>query len=101
MNEEREVHPQEPAEGSEEDVQEPGVDRADGEEDVVEDVGAEERSLQHPQEPAEGAEEDVRAPGADRARDGQAGNRWARSGSLAGGPRVGASVPSEPRGDGT
>ncbi len=69
MNEEREVHPQEPAEGSEQDVRAPGADRADGEEDVGEDLSAEERSRQHPQEPAEGAEEDVRAPGADRARD--------------------------------
>ena len=69
MSQEQQVHPKEPAEGNEEDVQEPGADRANGEEEVAEDVGAEERSRQHPQAPAEGAEEDVRAPGADRARD--------------------------------
>jgi hypothetical protein len=69
MNEERQIHPQEPAEGSEEGVQAPGADRADGEEKVAEDVSSEERSHQHPQEPAEGAKEDMGASGADRARD--------------------------------
>jgi hypothetical protein len=53
MSEERQVHPQEPAEGNDEDVQEPGADRANGEEEVAEDVGP---------------EEDVRVSGADRAR---------------------------------
>jgi hypothetical protein len=70
MSEERQEHPQEPAEGGEEAVQAPGADRATGEEEAAEDVGAEERSRQHPQGPAEGAKEDVGAPGADRARNG-------------------------------
>ena len=69
MSEERQVHPQEPAEGSEENVQAPGADRPEGEEEIAQDVGAGTRSRQHPQEPAEGAEQDVGAPGADRARD--------------------------------
>ncbi len=69
MSEERQVHPQEPAEASEEDVQAPGADRADAQEEVAEDLSAQERSHQHPQEPAEGADEEVGAPGADQARD--------------------------------
>ncbi len=67
MNEERQQHPQEPAEGSEEDVGAPGADRA-GDDDRG--VGGEARPSEHPEEPAEGSEEDVEAPGADRAGDG-------------------------------
>lgn len=66
MSEERrQVHPQEPAEGSEESVQAPGADKPDdhGETDEVSD---EERSSAHPREPAEGGEEEVEAPGAYR-----------------------------------
>ncbi|MDP8948923.1 MAG: hypothetical protein M3N00_01585 [Actinomycetota bacterium] len=70
MNEEREVHPKEPAEGSDQDAEAPGADRAGGEEGVAENVDAGARSRQHPQEPAEGGEEDVGAPGAERAGDG-------------------------------
>jgi hypothetical protein len=70
MSEEPQVHPQEPAEGGEEDVQAPGADRAREKEGAAQDTGAEERPRQHPQEPAEGAEDDEGAPGADRAGDG-------------------------------
>ena len=70
MSEERQVHPQEPAEGSEQDVGAPGADRAGGERSVAEGANDEARSREHPQEPAEGAEEDVGAPGAERAGDG-------------------------------
>ncbi len=68
MSEERPVHPQEPAEGSEEDVGAPGADRAGDDERTAE--GQQAESSAHPQEPAEGSEEDVGAPGADRAGDG-------------------------------
>ncbi len=64
MSEERQIHPQEPAEGSEQDVRAPGAERADDEENVAEGASAEPRSREHPQEPAEGAEEDVGPPGA-------------------------------------
>ncbi len=66
MSEERAQHPQEPAEGSDEDVEASGAERA-GETDK-----ATEGPLpsQHPEEPAEGSEEDVNAAGADRAKDG-------------------------------
>ena len=70
MSEEPRVHPQEPAEGGEEDVQAPGADRAREKEGAAQDAGTEERPRQHPQEPAEGAEDDEGAPGADRAGDG-------------------------------
>ena len=66
MNEEREVHPQEPAEGAEEDVAPPGADKASEGDETAEGADAERRSRQHPQEPAEGGEEDVEAPGAER-----------------------------------
>ena len=67
MSEERPQHTQEPAEGAEEDVREPGAERAAGPKaGGDEDAG----SGQHTQEPAEGSEEDVEAPGAERAGDG-------------------------------
>jgi hypothetical protein len=67
MSEERPQHTQEPAEGSDEDVESPGVERAGG----PEGGGDEEAGPgQHSQEPAEGSDEDVEAPGAERAGDG-------------------------------
>ena len=66
MSEERQWHPQEPAEGAEENVEARGADRAGGVEGA-EGLGDEARSAEHPQEPAEGAEENVQAPGAERA----------------------------------
>jgi hypothetical protein len=66
MTEERQQHPQEPAEGAEEDVGAPGADRAGDDRGV----GGETRPSEHPEEPAEGSEEDVEAPGAERAGDG-------------------------------
>lgn len=67
MSENLQEHPQEPAEGSDEDVEEAaGAERA-GETDE----GAEgpRPSSRHPEEPAEGGEEDVEAPGAERPED--------------------------------
>ena len=63
MSEKRPQHPQEPAEGSDEAVEEAaGAERAGGT-----DEGAEgPRPSRHPEEPAEGSEEDVEAPGAER-----------------------------------
>jgi hypothetical protein len=66
LSEERPEHPQEPAEGGEEDVQAPGTERTGDGERTAED-GA--KPSRHPEEPAEGAEEDVEAPGADRPGD--------------------------------
>jgi hypothetical protein len=56
-------HPEEPAEGSSEDVEAPGTERA-GETDKA---AEEAQPSHHPVEPAEGSEEDVQAPGAERA----------------------------------
>ena len=64
MSEERGVHPQEPAEGSEEAVGAPGAEKAGEDRGTAE--GAEPGSSQHPQEPAEGGEDEVEAPGAER-----------------------------------
>ncbi len=71
MSEEQRQHPQEPAEGSEQDVGAPGADRAENDpakiaESAPDDAGP----YRHPSEPAEGGEEDVEAPGAERARQG-------------------------------
>jgi len=65
MNEERAQHPQEPAEGSDEDVAAPGAERV-GETDTDAE-GA--QPSQHPVEPAEGSEEDIDAAGAERVGD--------------------------------
>jgi hypothetical protein len=67
MSEEQQ-HPQEPAEGGEEDVQAPGAERAGGDQGGASDQTWPSR---HPQEPAEGGEEQVEAPGAERAGDGR------------------------------
>jgi hypothetical protein len=69
MSEGQQQHPQEPAEGGEEDVQAPGVEKAADGNGGAEDAGDAAWPSQHPQEPAEGDEEDVEAPGAERAGD--------------------------------
>ena len=63
MTEERPQHPQEPAEGSDEDVDAAGAERA-GETDK--DAEGPQPS-QHTEEPAEGSEEDVEKRGAEEA----------------------------------
>ncbi len=63
MSEERaQQHPQEPAEGSDEDVETAGARRAGETDKAAEGV----RPSRHPEEPAEGSEEDVQAPGAEK-----------------------------------
>jgi hypothetical protein len=71
MSEERgQVHPQEPAEGSQGDVETPGLSGShDDMESGSEGSSAEERSQEHPQEPAEGGDDDADSPGADRPSD--------------------------------
>ena len=66
MSEERAQHPQETAEGSDENIEATGAERAGETNKAAE----EPLPSQHPEEPAEGSEEDVNAAGADRARDG-------------------------------
>jgi hypothetical protein len=70
MSEERQQHPQEPAEGAEEDVGAAGAERGGHDEGTAGNTGGEKNRSVHPQEPAEGSEEDVDTPGADRAGDG-------------------------------
>jgi hypothetical protein len=70
MSEERPEHPQEPAEGGEEDVGAPGADRPGDDRRATESTDDEAKPSAHPEEPAEGREEDVEAPGAERAGDG-------------------------------
>ena len=65
MAEERPQHTQEPAEGSDEDVEAAGAERA-GETDKDAEGS---QSAQYPQEPAEGSEEDVEKRGAEKAGD--------------------------------
>jgi hypothetical protein len=65
MAEERPQHTQEPAEGSDEDVEAAGAERA-GETDKDAEGS---QPDQHPQEPAEGSEEDVEKRGAEEAGD--------------------------------
>jgi len=63
MSEERQPHPQEPAEGSEEAVDASGADRTkEGAQGIPEDAP---NQAPHPQEPAEGGKEAVDAPGAE------------------------------------
>ena len=66
MSEEKGIHPQEPAEGGDEDVEAPGADKPGQDHETAEGASAQDRSVQHPQEPAEGGDEDVEAPGADK-----------------------------------
>ena len=68
MSEERRaVHPQEPAEGGDEDIEAPGVERAGdpSNPEAADGASVRERAA-HPAEPAEGGEDEVDAPGADR-----------------------------------
>ena len=61
MEEERRaVHPQEAAEGGDEDVEAPGAERAgDPSNPETTDQGDEEKRSAHPQEPAEGGDDQV------------------------------------------
>jgi hypothetical protein len=65
MSEEKEIHPREPAEGGDEDVEAPGADKPGQDRETTEGASGRDESGQHPQEPAEGGDEDVEAPGAD------------------------------------
>jgi hypothetical protein len=69
MSEERPQHTQEPAEGSDEDVEAPGAQRAAESGAASQMPGGEARPSRprHTAEPAEGADEDVEAPGSERA----------------------------------
>jgi hypothetical protein len=67
MSDEQRQHPQEPAEGSEQDVGAPGAQRAGNDAKTTEGAGSEAGPFRHPEEPAEGDEEDVETPGAERA----------------------------------
>jgi len=69
MSEEQRQHPQEPAEGSEQDVEAPGADRSGDDATKSESAGDEAKPSRHPEEPAEGGEENVEALGAERAGD--------------------------------
>jgi hypothetical protein len=68
MSEERPQHTQEPAEGSDEDVEAPGAQRAAQSGAAAQTPGGEARASRprHTAEPAEGADEDVEAPGSER-----------------------------------
>lgn len=61
MGEERRpVHPQEPAEGADENVEAPGAERSgDPSNPASADGASEEKRSSHPQEPAEGGEDQV------------------------------------------
>ncbi len=63
MSEERRaVHPQEPAEGADEAVEAPGVEKA-GDPSNPETADSKREESVHPDEPAEGGEDEVDAPG--------------------------------------
>jgi hypothetical protein len=67
MSEERPQHPQEPAEGGEDEVEAPGADKSSEGGGAPETPGGEGgKPSEHPDEPAEGGEGDVGASGADR-----------------------------------
>jgi hypothetical protein len=66
MSEEKGIHPQEPAEGGDDDVEATGADKPGQDRETAEGASDQDRSRQHPQEPAEGGDDDVEAPGADR-----------------------------------
>jgi hypothetical protein len=68
MSEERRpAHPQEPAEGGDENVEAPGAEKSGdpANPDTAEQAGGQQESP-HTQEPAEGGEDDAEAPGADK-----------------------------------
>ena len=71
MSEERrQVHPDEPSEGSGENVEAPGVQESHDDPGASgEGSSAEERAQEHPQQPAEGGDDEVDSPGADRPSD--------------------------------
>lgn len=64
VSEERPQHPQEPAEGGEDEVEAPGAEKSSEGGGAWEAQGG--KPSDHPDEPAEGAEEDVGGSGADR-----------------------------------
>lgn len=69
MSEEpRAPHPQEPAEGSEENIEAPGAEKAKETNTLGKptDPDTEENSSKHPQEPAEGGDDKEGPPGADK-----------------------------------
>jgi len=66
MSEDRGIHPQEPAEGGDDEVEAPGADKPGQDRETAENASAEDRSKEHPQKPAEGGDDEVEAPGADR-----------------------------------
>ena len=70
MSEERPQHPQEPAEGGDEDVGAAGAERAGEGQGASQNAGEGVETSIHPQEPSEGGDEDVEAQGAERAGDG-------------------------------
>ena len=65
MSEEQPLHPQDPAEGAEDEIDAPGAQKS-GDRETDKGPSAEERSAAHPQEPAEGGEDQVQAPGSER-----------------------------------
>ena len=64
--ERRPVHPQEPAEGAEENEAAPGAERS-GDPSNPETAEGEGQGSPHPQEPAEGGDDETDVPGADKA----------------------------------
>ena len=71
MSEQRPQHTREPAEGSDEEVEAAGAQRAEAQRAGETDKGAHgaQQSPPHTEEPAEGSEEDVDTSGAEQARD--------------------------------
>lgn len=67
---EKEIHPQEPAEGGDDQVGASGADKPSEARGTAGGASVEARSREHPQEPAEGGEDEVDAPGADKPGDG-------------------------------
>ena len=66
MSEEKGIHPREPAEGGEDEVEAPGADKPNQDHETTEGTSGRDESGEHPQEPAEGGEDEVEAPGADK-----------------------------------
>ncbi len=70
MGEEKNIHPRDPAEGGEDEVEASGADKAGQDSETAEETGDRDESGQHPQQPAEGGEDEVEAPGADKPGEG-------------------------------
>jgi hypothetical protein len=70
LSEEKNIHPRDPAEGGEDEVEATGADKASQDRDTAEGVSGRDESGQHPQQPAEGGEDEVEAPGADKPGEG-------------------------------